>query len=92
VESPGAPEPAPVAVDETKRDPAPSSGTLSINSVPWAQVSIDGRPIGHTPLRRVALPSGPHQVRLVDARAKTVSRRVTIEPGREAKLGVDFDE
>jgi hypothetical protein len=35
---------------------------VSINAVPWAQVSIDGNSVGETPLGNVALPVGEHQI------------------------------
>jgi hypothetical protein len=41
-------------------------GTLRINARPWAQVVIDGRPIGNTPQMNIALPAGNHRVQLVN--------------------------
>jgi serine/threonine-protein kinase len=37
---------------------------LRINSRPWAEVSIDGRPVGNTPLMNLTLSAGAHRVRL----------------------------
>ncbi|MQA31303.1 MAG: PEGA domain-containing protein [Luteitalea sp.] len=39
------------------------NGTLSINAFPWAEISIDGRPAGVTPLGNLSVPIGPHEVR-----------------------------
>ena len=46
--------------------PAPprGSGVLRINSRPWAEVSIDGRAVGNTPLMNLTLSAGAHRVRL----------------------------
>jgi serine/threonine protein kinase len=41
-------------------------GTLRINSRPWAQVVIDGRPVGNTPQMNISLPAGNHRVQLVN--------------------------
>jgi hypothetical protein len=41
---------------------APSDGRVSVNAVPWAQVSIDGNPLGETPLANVPLAVGEHEV------------------------------
>jgi eukaryotic-like serine/threonine-protein kinase len=41
-------------------------GTLRINARPWAQVVIDGRPVGNTPQTNIALPAGNHRVQLVN--------------------------
>lgn len=40
---------------------APTS-TLDVNALPWAEVTIDGRPYGETPLASVSLPIGEHNV------------------------------
>jgi hypothetical protein len=41
-------------------DPPP--GTLHVNAVPWAEVSIDNRRVGETPIGNYQLPIGSHQV------------------------------
>jgi PEGA domain-containing protein len=41
---------------------APPMGRLSINADPWAQVLIDDKPIGDTPVANVAVSLGEHQV------------------------------
>jgi hypothetical protein len=41
---------------------SPPDGRVSINAVPWAQVSIDGNAVGETPLGNIALPVGEHQI------------------------------
>ena len=38
------------------------NGRVSINAVPWAEVSIDGTPAGQTPLANLSLPIGTHEV------------------------------
>jgi hypothetical protein len=40
----------------------PPMGRLSINAEPWAQVTIDDRAIGDTPLANVSVSLGEHQV------------------------------
>jgi hypothetical protein len=40
----------------------PPMGRLSINADPWAQVLIDDRPIGDTPVANVSVSLGEHQV------------------------------
>jgi hypothetical protein len=41
---------------------SPPDGRLSINASPWAQVWVDGRAVGDTPLANVAVPIGEHDV------------------------------
>jgi serine/threonine protein kinase len=40
---------------------SPPAGRVSINAVPWAEVWIDGTPVGETPLGNVAVPIGEHE-------------------------------
>jgi len=40
----------------------PPMGRISINAEPWAQVLIDDRPIGDTPLANVSVSLGEHEV------------------------------
>jgi hypothetical protein len=39
-------------------------GTMAINALPWAEVWIDGEPIGETPIGNLSLPIGRHEVLL----------------------------
>jgi len=45
----------------TVKVPVPN-GRVSINAVPWAQVTIDGADVGQTPLANLSLPIGSHDV------------------------------
>jgi PEGA domain-containing protein len=38
------------------------NATLNINAIPWADVSVDGKRLGPTPLGNVSLPIGSHDV------------------------------
>jgi PEGA domain-containing protein len=40
----------------------PPDGRLSINASPWAQVLVDGNPVGETPLANLAVPVGQHEI------------------------------
>jgi serine/threonine-protein kinase len=40
----------------------PPDGRVSINALPWAEVWIDGSPIGETPLANLSLPVGQHEI------------------------------
>jgi hypothetical protein len=41
---------------------AAPNGRLSINAVPWAEVEINGKSLGETPLANVSLPIGTHEI------------------------------
>ena len=51
-----------VASSTLSRTIALPQGRLNINALPWATVSVDGKPVGETPLANLALPIGPHEV------------------------------
>lgn len=38
------------------------NGRISINAAPWAEVAIDGKPAGQTPLANVTIPIGTHEI------------------------------
>jgi hypothetical protein len=62
-----------VRVEEEEPAPRPTPtarggagfGTLTINTVPWARVFIDGRDTGrNTPIRDLRVPAGQHTIGL----------------------------
>ncbi len=38
------------------------NGRVSINAVPWADVWVDGKSVGQTPIANLSLPIGPHEI------------------------------
>lgn len=71
----------------------PHPGQLSLNAVPWADVSVDGVPRGTTPVRGINLSPGRHRVRLVNPPLE-VDRTliVTIRSGQERTMVVNLRE
>jgi hypothetical protein len=59
-------------------------GYFSIDSKPYAAVYIDGKDLGTTPLFRVELPQGRHEVRAVSARGLTQIFNIQVQPGEQA--------
>lgn len=66
------------------------SGRLSVNAVPWAEVSLDGASIGTTPLGELAVPIGTHE--LVFRHPQLGERRqiVTVKAQTPARVGIDL--
>ncbi len=61
------PTPAPTPRMAEPAAPAPGgTGTLQIQTVPWSQVTVNGRMVGNTPQQAISLPPGNHQVTLVN--------------------------
>jgi eukaryotic-like serine/threonine-protein kinase len=68
-------------------------GTLSINSRPWSQVTIDGKLVGNTPQIGVQLSAGRHKVKLVNPELEmTRGFSVDIEAGKTTTKTVEFGE
>lgn len=68
----------------------PIRGYLTINSIPWATVYVDGRRRGVTPLRRLTLAPGTRSVVLRDRRGRLLRRYTAlISPGQVSLLSFD---
>jgi len=81
----------PAAVPQKKPEPAPaaprrSMGTLSVTTTPpGAQVTIDGKPRGVTPLELTDVSPGKHEVAL-KSDAGSVRRTVTLAAGKTVTI------
>jgi serine/threonine protein kinase len=66
-------------------------GYVTINSLPWSRVEIDGTYIGNTPLRQKELLAGQHRLVLL-ASDKTVRKSLIFElkPGENRRFTFDF--
>ncbi len=80
-------------VEPPVEPPRPSATVpVSINAVPWAEVRVDGRAVGQTPLRAFPLRPGRHTVELEcpplghDARYS-----FDVEPGQPLRLFADMN-
>ncbi|MCB9735335.1 MAG: PEGA domain-containing protein [Deltaproteobacteria bacterium] len=77
---------------ETSAPPAaaaPATGSVQVRARPWAQIIVDGRPMGTTP-RTLELPVGEHVVRLCKASA-CVDETVVVEAGVEKPVWHEFE-
>jgi hypothetical protein len=73
--------------------PAPTpepDGWLLVLAKPWADVTIDDKPISQTPLARLPLRPGPHSVVLAHPDYRPYVRKVTIRPGETFRINFDF--
>ena len=83
------PAPLPTAQPEPAR---PANALVSVNAIPWAQVSIDGTELGSTPLLDVALtPGTTHRIVLLnDVLGARAAREVLLEPGESRRVIIDL--
>lgn len=69
----------------------PRNGKLVVRVHPWADVFVDGQPMGVTPLAPLALTVGKHRVKLVNAELKkSVTRLFTIRGGAVTAVEVNL--
>jgi serine/threonine-protein kinase len=64
---------------------------LRLAIAPWAEVQIDGKVLGATPLPPQDLPEGAHFITLKNPDlGVTTKRRVVVIPGKETLLKIDL--
>ena len=68
----------------------PGPAGLLVVVKPWADVSVDGVPRGQTPLARLEVTPGAHQVVLSHPDYQPWVRRVSVAPGETTRLDVDL--
>jgi archaellum component FlaF (FlaF/FlaG flagellin family) len=63
---------------------------LHVNAVPWADILVDGSPVGQTPLGNLLIPVGPHSVtfRHPELGERTLAVVVTVQGAN--RVAVDF--
>lgn len=68
-------------------------GGIDINVKPWAEVYLNGRSVGDTPLSLKKIPAGRHRLRLVNPKMG-VERKLSIvvKPGKTSRIALDFTE
>ena len=66
------------------------NGSLSVNAVPWAEVALDGRVIGETPIANYPVALGSHELVLRNPRYAEQRRTVIVSLSSPARVGVDL--
>jgi serine/threonine-protein kinase len=83
----------PAATNAPAATPAPvveATGLLQIVARPWAEVSVDGAPVGTTPFRPLKLAAGPHTVIFTHPDYKPFRRQVVVHSGETSRVEVDL--
>jgi hypothetical protein len=65
-------------------------GSLSINALPWAEVWVDGKPAGETPIGNLSLPIGNHEVLFRHPEFGEQRKTVTVGALAPVRVGVDL--
>lgn len=68
----------------------PPMGTVHLNATPWAEVWIDGRRAGETPLGNVPLTVGPHEIVFRHPQLGEKRHAVAVTLGAPVRVSVDM--
>ena len=66
------------------------NGTLAINAVPWAEVFVDGMPVGETPIGSIQVAVGVHEVVFRHPQLGERRATVTVTAGSPARVSFDL--
>jgi hypothetical protein len=67
-------------------------GVLNVNARPWADVLIDGKAVGQTPLANIALRVGEHQITFRHPQLGERTERVVITAKGVNRIAVDLEK
>jgi hypothetical protein len=68
------------------------NGSVSINALPWATVSLDGRDLGTTPIANVDVPLGTHEIVLRHPQLGERRQNVVVTTKGPVRLVVDLNK
>ena len=60
--------------------PAPVVVSVNLNAVPWAELEIDGKKVGPTPIGKLRLTAGTHEVRASFPDGRVARQRIRVDP------------
>jgi hypothetical protein len=68
------------------------NGVVNINAVPWAEVFVDGRAVGETPIGNLQLPIGPHEVVFKHPQFGERRQAFSVTLGGPIRVSVDMNK
>jgi PEGA domain len=63
-------------------------GTINLNAAPWAEVYLDGRSLGETPIANASVSAGTHEVIFRNPQFQELRQMVTVASGKPTRLAV----
>lgn len=66
------------------------NGSMALNAQPWAEVWVNGKPVGETPIGSVAVPVGTHEVTFRHPQLGERVVRATVTATAPARVSVDL--
>ena len=68
------------------------NGRLSINAMPWADVLIDGKPAGQTPLANLTVVIGEHEIIFRNPQFPEQKQTTTVKAETPTRVSVTFSK
>jgi hypothetical protein len=68
------------------------NGSLSVNALPWAEVIVDGKPAGPTPIGNLPIPIGSHEIVWRHPQLGERKRVVSVAARTPVRVGMDFSK
>jgi hypothetical protein len=65
-------------------------GVINLNAAPWAEVWIDGRRVGETPIGNLNVSIGPHEVVFKHPQFGEKRQAISVTLGAPVRLSVDM--
>ena len=66
------------------------NGSMAINAIPWAEVLVDNKRVGETPIGNITVPIGAHEVLFRHPELGERRMSVTVSVGEPLKVGIDL--
>jgi serine/threonine-protein kinase len=65
-------------------------GVINVNAAPWAEVFIDGRKVGETPIGNLAVSIGPHELVFRHPQLGEKRQAVSVTLNAPVRVSVDM--
>jgi PEGA domain. len=65
-------------------------GVLNLNAAPWAEVWIDGKRVGETPIGNLSVSIGPHEIVFKHPQLGEKRHAISVTVGAPVRLSVDM--
>jgi hypothetical protein len=70
----------------------PPGGRVSINAMPWAQVWINGKPVGETPIAFLPIAAGEHEIVFRHPDLGERRERLVVRSGADTRVSTTFGQ
>ena len=70
---------------------SPPNGRININAVPWAEVLVDGKPLGETPIGNLSIALGEHEIVFRHPQLGEVRRTAVVRSDVVTRVSANFE-